>query len=57
MFDFIVFCLITLWVGIMFITLFITNQEMKIYMREYQKKYNECTARMEERWNENHSIL
>ena len=55
--DFIVFCLILLWVGVIFITLFITNQEMKIYMREYQKKYNECTARLEERWNENHSIL
>lgn len=55
--DFIVFCLMLLWVGIIFITLFITNQEMKIYMHEYQKKYDECTARLEERWNENHFIL
>lgn len=50
--DFIIFCLITLWVGVIFITLFITNQEMKIYMREYQKKYDECTARMEEQWRD-----
>lgn len=55
--DFIMVCLILLWVSVILITLFITNQEMKIYMREYQKKYDECTARMEERWNENHSIL
>ena len=55
--DFIVFCLMLLWVGVIFITLFITNQEMKIYMREYQKKYDECIARLGERWNENHSIL
>lgn len=50
--DFIVFCLILLWVGVIFITLFITNQEMKIYMLEYQKKYDECTARLEEQWGD-----